>query len=582
MPKSKKDTAGTQTADPKIRGKSSRSKGKEVPVKEQAKSQARQVMYDKLEAEWHLGDEALTGPEAMTILGWEEEPQGTKWLDEEYLLKDEYGRPVRCHNNAHNREFRRDHALGLTYDLLNRHWADSRNSTDDERVTQNGESIIIGEYGNVLSAQHRLVGLALAHQKWHREPHWKDSGLWPEESGPPTMEALIVRGVSEGSKTTRTLDNVLPRGLNDVLYADARVFGKHTKSERATLTKMIDTAVRTLWDHTGAGEDGWSPYRTHSEALEFIYRHPKVSRFVKHIFDVNKRVKVEKEWGDWPVARYIGPGTAAALAYLMAASLTVDPDGDYWHHDVRLRNESTLNFSALEKSIEFWTALAKGQFDKDMRAAIAHISALSQEVEVTPAHKRAVICKIWPFFRDEEPYELEDILPSVQPNAANKWVITELITVGGIDQGKKQDRDAEVRRQKAGKVNGDDEPEDTDEGTSEEGDEDSTEGEGSPATSTQGGTLLEVEKLPNHCQECRRVEMHLYGEVLDEAGPKHDKAVEVGQCNHPADRLATEAAPDDPTPEDIAAEAEKLRMEREEKKDKRRARKVKRKGNVQD
>jgi hypothetical protein len=355
------------------------------------------------------------------------------------------------------------------------------------------------------------------------------------------------------------------------LYADKDLFGKYKKGERSKLTKLVDLCVRTLWDRTGAGEDTWTPHRTHSEALEFIRRHEKLKRCVKHIYDINKRSKnSDGELLPEPVGRYVGPGTAAALCYLMACSFTKSPDETYWSEEARLRSEKKLDFSAMEAATQFFGDLAGGKYDKELRAVFAHISALDAEVELSPVHKVAAVCKLWPFVRDSEPYGLEDITPDVRPNAAQKWVVSELITVGGIDQGRSQDRQAEVRRQRAGKgeeaEDGAGMGDDAEAPDGEEGEEQGAEeGQGSPAA-LAGGSQQQM--VPNYCVACRGMELKLYGALVNECGHSHDVAVEQAGCKHKPDRKATDPSPEDPTPDEIERAAEEARQRREEQRDK--------------
>jgi hypothetical protein len=74
---------------------------------------------------------------AKELLGWEELDDSA----DNYLLTDEDGKKIQCVNNAHNRPFNETWARTLAQDILNGHWRD------------NGEAIVIGKSGQVLSAR---------------------------------------------------------------------------------------------------------------------------------------------------------------------------------------------------------------------------------------------------------------------------------------------------------------------------------------------------------------------------------------------------------------------------------------------
>jgi hypothetical protein len=449
-----------------------------------------QPPHPKLRAEFRLGAKALTAAQARTLLGWEEEPTGTDW-GEDFLFRNLSAVKVRFAKNARNRAFREGHAKTLCYDILNRNWADSRNKGDGpdttEEPTLNGESIIIGRWGNVLSAQHRLAALVMAEAEWASQPHWKEK--WPD--GPPSIECLIVYGVDESPRTTRTLDNVRARDLADVLYSDEKVFGAMSPRERETMTKLIDNCVKSLWERTGARDDAWSPYRTHSESLDFVARHKRLLRCVKHIHTENTRQKDEDgTLGPWRIGQFVPAGRAAALMYLMGCSGT---EGDvYWSLSVEERNERLLKWSYWDRAAQYWEDLAAGNLPQ-VPQALAILTGEDGQYELKVDEKIAVVCKSWPYYRDQESFKAEDIVPETRPRSGGGRELAEVTDVGGIDQG----RDAERRReaQAAGTGSeptensngGGDEPEDGD------GEEDQADYEGGP---DQDGKKDHAEEAP--------------------------------------------------------------------------------------
>lgn len=320
-------------------------------------TEERPVLYDKMEfihlsstceeaTETELGDSkfavwpALTDELAKELIGWEE----VEVKDDSVILTDEAGHYVRFHNNGKNRAYDHGTAKKYAYDILNRFWADSRNG---DGCSINGETIIIGRTGNVTSGQHRLSALVLACQIWEQEPHWKEK--WSEK---PTLEGIIVRGTDEAPHTLRTLDNVKPRSVEDVFYANTEILNDLGKTDRKTVIKAAANAVRVLWDRTGLKDNPYTPYLSNSEAVEFLESHVKILDAATHIWESDKAVTGGAVTGNKGLK--LGLGTAAGLMYLMAAS-----NGD--HDDyIADPNDKTARIEGWgwEKAEEFWTLLA--------------------------------------------------------------------------------------------------------------------------------------------------------------------------------------------------------------------------------
>jgi hypothetical protein len=452
-----------------------------------------QPLHPKLRAEFRLGAKALTAAQARTLLGWEEEPTGADW-GEDFLFRNLSAVKVRFARNARNRPFKEGHAKALCYDILNRNWADSRNKGDGpdttEEPTLNGESVIIGRHGNVLSAQHRLAALVMAEAEWASQPHWKEK--WPD--GPPSIECLIVYGVDESPRTTRTLDNVRARDLADVLYSDEKVFGAMSPRERETMTKLIDNCVKALWERTGARDDAWSPYRTHSESLDFVARHKRLLRCVKHIHTENTRQKDEDgALGPWRIGQFVPAGRAAALMFLMASSGT---EGDvYWSLSVEERNERLLKWGHWDRAVQYWEDLAAGRLPQ-VPQALAILGGEEGQYELKVDEKIAVVCKSWPYYRDEESFKAEDIVPETRPRSGGGRELAEVTDVGGIDQGRDAERRREARAAGAPSSPTED-GDDDEEGDPEDGngEEDQTDYEGGP---DQDGKEDHAEEAPTN------------------------------------------------------------------------------------
>jgi len=162
---------------------------KKVGSKKQLKIKLRpKYVYPDVEVRVCVGNEALTCAHAKQLLGWKTETRTVKFHDR-YLFKDEENCKVQCSCNRKNRPFDDSWARSIAQDILNKRWK------------LNLETIIIGRDGQVLSGQHRLIGLILACQLWQKHSYW--SKVWNTE---PSIETLVAFGADESEEATRTLD----------------------------------------------------------------------------------------------------------------------------------------------------------------------------------------------------------------------------------------------------------------------------------------------------------------------------------------------------------------------------------------
>lgn len=404
-----------------------------TPAASKTASTERRVIYPEIIVERCMGDKAITAEAAKRLLGWESEADyktrtkeerpsakesDTKFSDGSWILKDEQGQKVRCYNNSHNRPFTESWARQIGQDILNRHWADSRHGEkkvkfiygdttpytmrdgkvlkpgeafEDFEPTLNGETIIIGRYGNVLSGQHRLIGLILAAQIWagpQHQTHWMH--VWAKE---PTIEGIIVYGVDESSVTTRTLDNVRPRSLSDVLFTED-LFNKVKPKGRQILCRALEFSIRTMWSRTGWGHErlnAWAPKRTHSESLDFLSRHERLKRTVKHVWEEDGGAGGENGGESaGKITKYLGLGYSSALCYLMACS---ESDGDIYRNQDP-PSEKKLSWEQWDKALEFWTLLA-GEA-KELRQVYEAFSQLQAKFGGKPRDQSvAILVRAW-------------------------------------------------------------------------------------------------------------------------------------------------------------------------------------------
>lgn len=400
----------------------------------------------------------ITPALARQILGWEDEdayaarlmkanpklkPEQCKFRDPDdkagwadpkiaavpaWDMLDLNGKPIKLWNNCRNRPFDAEHSAMLRQVILNKGWAGPSGCGD----TLNGEPVIVGATGIVISGQHTLYAVATAEQEWTiNHEHW--SALWPD--GPPQIEKLVVCGVAETQNILKTLDNIRPRRAADTfatsdLYCDLPPKGKQECS------RMLEAALKMLWKRLGCADDKYEHYQTIDASYNLLARHPrlndvidKVGGAIKAIFDVNADRQLSK--------LKLSAGQCAAAMYLMGVSGS-DFDGYY---NAEKRDESVLDFSRWEKAEEFFTLLAAGEDFDVVRKALGDLFVPGESIGGRVIEKLAVLAKAWQAFGVEgrnptvdDCSLADDYDRDVQGNITG---LSKAATFGGIDRGEK-------------------------------------------------------------------------------------------------------------------------------------------------
>jgi hypothetical protein len=345
------------------------------------------------------GSKAITAKTAKEMLGWKEYAKRDSDTDF-YLLRTPDGKWVKCLHNTKNRPLSDGWCKTLAQDILNLNWV------------VNGETIIIGKSRQILSGQHRLIGLIIADMLWHRDKH-KWAKNWPT---PPVIEAIIVEGIEEDSRHTRTLDNVKPRSLSDVLFT-SELLKDYTTADRYVISRIADYAVRILWHRTGAA-NAFTPYRTHSESINFIGRHPRILGMVKTIFDLNAEKGISK---------YMSHGYAAGMMYLMAASNTEGTE--YWDADPP--PEDLLDLEMEERATDFWSDFAQGKI-RGLREALDKLAETETD-GVGYEEAIALVVKAWLMYRKNK--VVKDLTLRYIRDEDGIRRLGERPILGGIDRG---------------------------------------------------------------------------------------------------------------------------------------------------
>lgn len=342
---------------------------------------------------------------AKEYLGWEEETDDVKF-GPDFLFTDLTGRKVRCRNNTRNRPLDERWAYTIAQEHLRRRWR------------LNGEAIVVGKCGEVVSGQHRLVGLILAEQLRQADPE----GYAANWSGEVTMDTIIVFGVDEQDDVVNTLDTGKSRSFADVLYR-SELFAKYAPNDRKTYARASDYATRLLWTRTGAKEDAYAPTKTHAEGMAFLYAHPSlIDQCVKHVV-------TEENKGS--ITQFVPMGTAAGMCYLMAASNS-DPV-----KYAKTREEKALNLKLLDRAQEFWVALSGGSNElKAVRDAVKSLADPDTGDGGTAAERQAILVKAWHRFAANESVTPASVkLRYVTSAEDGSRILDESPLLGGIDLG---------------------------------------------------------------------------------------------------------------------------------------------------
>jgi hypothetical protein len=378
-------------------------KGKKNEVAPQA---PKEIQYPELEAYLCTGDEAITVEKAKELLGWQEVESGP------YLFVDREGKKILCTNNSKNRPFSMTNCESLVQEILMRRWR------------FNHEPIILGKYGQVLNGQHQLVGLCLAEQdRVGSQKHY-----WAEKwDGPVVLEKLIGVGLEETDDVVNTMDTAKPRSLSDVIFR-SEYFAHLSNEKRSEASRMLDHAIRFLWQRTGAKNDPFAGIRTHSESLDFIARHPRLLKAVSHI---------QKENKDKSLRKHIGLGYCSAMMYLMGCGKSDEID---YRDSEGTASEAKLDWSYWTKAQQFWTEFSRASQKpaedlpfKPLCYVLAHLHDADTGARVSRHEVIACVAKAWHLFKDGEALTITDVRPEYRTDQEGVGHLVNVPDFGGID-----------------------------------------------------------------------------------------------------------------------------------------------------
>jgi len=387
---------------------------KEIKVKKSGRAE-REVVYPELRLDLCHGESAVTAEDARELLGWQEVPEGGgSYSKEVYALsKSLLGEGVRArfNRNVINRWITTGNLQDLIQKILRGHWA-GPNGTGG---TINGETIIIGRTAQVLDGQHTLISLVLADLMWRQDKsrwsHWRDS--------PPVIDKLVISGVDEDDHTANSINVCKSRSKADVLYR-SEFFAHLDGSVRKVQARMSDYATRLLWLRIGIKYNAMIPRITHDEVVDFIGRHQRLLQCITHVYEENG--------SEGKISRYVGPGYAAGLLYLMACSAS-DPST---YRAAEQPTDDLLGWGRWSDACDFWVMVASG--DAKLKA-VHEALARDDESRASNAEVWAIFANAWLAVINGEPVTAGMLELVYDEDDWGNRRLAEQPSVGGIDLG---------------------------------------------------------------------------------------------------------------------------------------------------
>ena len=384
------------------------------------------VVYDELGINEYSSTSKLgpmTPADMRALLDWETEKEYQKrmvdidpsskpehWIfGETFHCKNTKGEKVRCNANANNRPFDMLWCESLVHTILYGQWAGPLTVPGE---TVNGETIRVSRYGRVLSGQHQGTALILADEFLQASRAEARNAMYPKYPfwnghKHPVIETIVVTGLSEDERILRSIDYVKPRTVADMLYT-MEVFRANTSTERKEMTKILATAIDTLWTRTDT-----KGYRTHPEIVGFLDRHKRLLKCVEHLFVQNNAANERR------ISKLrLSPGQGAALMYIMGSSGPKTEGDDYRNETPP--SEKNLDWSYYDRAAQFWSMIGNDRTFLPVRTALAQL------VDSTPHNednqglggrgpeKLAILSKAWEVYKDHPdssgvPFNMDDL-----------------------------------------------------------------------------------------------------------------------------------------------------------------------------
>lgn len=399
-----------------------KAKGKQKPPQE--------LRYPDYQVAECFGDDGLTEEQVKILLGYDdggEEKTYTESIPDG--LQQLFGKNVILRNDLNNRPL--DVTITRTYGqaYLQRQWK------------RNNAAIGIGQYGNIMDGQKRMIGFLWACTRLRSE---REKELWAKVWPDPAqfrLESIVVYGMEETQDVRQTIDNTQARSFADTLYTDPTFQPKAKGSDRVRLCRMYEFATRFVWNRVGV-KRAFRLNVTPAEYNDFRDRHPKLEAAVKHIDE-------ENQGSERGVAKWVSPGYAAGLLYLMAASAS---DGDKYRRGNPPR-QGLANLDRFDDACQFWVQLVsgRGKLKEALHDARRPMVDENKKKVYVPVfgeaggreERLACIIHAWNLWIKKQPLTGAALTPegSYQANEDGEWHLADKPVLSGIDVGDGRDRE---------------------------------------------------------------------------------------------------------------------------------------------
>jgi len=358
----------------------------------------REILYPEPEARFFDSEEPLDAETAKQLLGWRETSKGEK-----HHIKDSFKRSVICDHTTRFQRFWYPKVIeDLKWKILGGQWE------------FNFETIIVGKTGWILDGKHRLAALVMAQQEWEKDPD--QYPYWEDE---PFIQTLVGLGAEERDRVVNTISTGKMRTVSESLFSSGMVDGYELK-EAKKACRVLEFAVRVLWQRTGAKEDAFNPKINHSEAFGFLDNHPGLMSTVKVVMEENGGAERR-------IIQLLPGGHAAALLYLMSVSKSNPVSYG------KRRHEDQLDFSLQERAEEYWVKLSTR--DSSVAPIISAIAKLADAGNTSVHERVGIIIKGWSLFASKKKITSDLIRLKVTKNKDGMRTLAEDPTVAGIDVG---------------------------------------------------------------------------------------------------------------------------------------------------
>lgn len=300
----------------------------------------------------------------------------------------------------------------------------------------NGEVLSHGKHGWFINGKTRAMALILAQSMYdenpQRYPYWSTLFAKEEVSDEQLfIDVILITGVEESQKVIQTIDTGRPRSFADSLFSSGVFAGEKIPPKLIMkYCKVLEGAVRFVWMRGGEYAYAMNPVISHSDASEFLERHPGLVSAVRSVLDENEPA----EDGEKPrLASVLGLGQLAGLIYMMSIEADEPKLEKYWTADWPA--EKLVGLDRVETAEQFLTLLAgRDKLTVEIQKAIAEAST---DTNANVAERTAIVINGFNAFVTNGKCTPAKVRADVEIDEnGNRVVVNHPVIVGSIDKGR--------------------------------------------------------------------------------------------------------------------------------------------------